>query len=45
MTIKQREIITDFLKGILESGESGDFVNCYNDAKRFVGYKPNQWNK
>jgi hypothetical protein len=32
MNIKQREILTDFYKGILDYGASGDFVSCYNDA-------------
>ncbi len=32
MNIKQREILTDFYKAILDYGASGDFVSCYNDA-------------
>jgi len=36
MNTKQREIISDFLKGTLEAGESGDYVNTYNNSLRLV---------
>jgi len=36
MNTKQREIIVDFLKSLLEDGERGDFVNSYNNGIRFI---------
>ena len=36
MNIKQRDILTDFYRAVLENGSCGDFVNCYNDAKRMI---------
>lgn len=36
MTNNQREIISDFLKSILDNGAVGDFQNCYNDSKSLV---------
>lgn len=36
MTKEQREIISDFLKSILDSGEKGDFLNVYNNSTRLV---------